>query len=189
MARTKKPQPEQFELVATIEKVEHSYYISEYRHLDAPAGDEAIIELTGRIEQISPRHKKHLGKPIEMSLACERSFDREERKPPSGHPFLLNLNLRKDCCSLMAYLPADALWELPKMIDRGAITHLEARFGESWRGSADLLSLHFASLPKLREIEEALAGKQVSRADAGRNRSPWPSPHYGVQHGSGCRSE
>jgi hypothetical protein len=73
---------------------------------------------------------------------------------------MLTVNLRKGGCSLMAYIPADAFWALPAMISSGAVTHVEARFGKSHYGSADLLSLYFA--PAHRLIESKLTQPSTS---------------------------
>lgn len=149
MPKKQRP-PEPGRLVATIETVEHSYYVSQYREHGNWFDDEAILDVIGKIEEISPRHKRHLGRRIEMSFACSRRFTKEATEP-EGKPFLLNVNLKKDRCSFMAYLPADAFWALPGMIASKAVTHIEARFSEPHYGSADLLSVHFATAAKLAE--------------------------------------
>lgn len=137
-------------LIAKIEAVEQSYYISEDAERDRPMGDEATLDIVGRIEQISLRLKQHLDRQIDISLVCERSFSRDERTPVTNNPFLMLVNLRKSGCSLMAYLPADAFWALPQMIAAGA-THIEVRFEPPHHGSGTLLSLHFASASKIGE--------------------------------------
>jgi len=148
----KPPPPEPCTLVAKIVSMQRDYYISENRSHEHPVGDEACIDIVGRIEQISPTLKQHLGREIDMSLMCARSFERDERTPPSDKPFLLMINLRKGGCSLMAYLPTDPFWALPAMVTSGAITHIEARFEPPSRGSGLLLSLHFGPIDKVTPV-------------------------------------
>lgn len=151
MPRKKPPRPKPDMLIAKIEAVEQSYYISENAGHERPVGDEAILDIVGRIEQISPRLKQHLDRQIDISLVCERSFSRDERTPTTNNPFLMLVNLRKGGCSLMAYLPADAFWALPQMIATGA-THVDVRFEPPHHGSATLLSLYFASAQRLADM-------------------------------------
>lgn len=138
----RKPPPEPSTLTAVIEGKAQSYYLSQEPGLGR-VDDEAIIDLVGRIEEISPAHKRHQGKQIEMSLVCSRSFSRDDPTPTTDKPFLLSVNLRGEQRSLMAYMPADAFWSVSSMIVAGEITHVEARFGPIHRGNADLLSLHW----------------------------------------------
>src|SRR5690242_5515247 len=98
----KPPQPEPEMLVARIESFEQTYYLSQYREHAMPVQDEAFIEIKGRIERISPRHKQHLHREIEVSLACSRGFEREGRTVTSDNPFLLPVQLRKEQSSFMA---------------------------------------------------------------------------------------
>jgi hypothetical protein len=149
MVRRKPVPPVPSILIAKIETVEQTYYISENREHRRPVGDEAIIEIMGTIEQISLRHKRRLHRSIEITLACSRSFSGEDRIPPSDKPFLLPVQLRKDRCSIMVYLPADAFWAMPPMITSGSITHVEVRFGPSRYGSAELLSIYLFPKSKL----------------------------------------
>lgn len=152
MARKAQPPPEPQTLVARIESFEQTYYISEYRQHAAPVQDEAIIEIVGRIERISPKLKQHLDQPIDISLACSRGFDLDDPTPPSDNPFLLPMRLSKRQRSCMAYVPAAAFWSIPNMIDTGRITHIEARFEPLHRGDGDLLSLYFLPVSKLAEL-------------------------------------
>ena len=145
----KPARPEPVTLIAKIETVEQTYYISEYADHKPSVSDEAIIDIVGRIEQISPSQKQHGGREIEISLVRARSFERGEENSPSDRPFMLVVNLRKGGCSLMAYLPSDAFWALPPMIASGSITHIEARFEPPHRGSGNLLSLYFAPAQKV----------------------------------------
>jgi hypothetical protein len=147
MPKKKRP-PDQGRLVATIETVEQTYYASQNREHGDWFDDEAILDITGKVEGISPRHKRHLGQKIEMSFVCSRRFEKDVAEP-AGKPFLLSVNLKKDCCSFMAYLPADAFWALPSMIASKAVTRIEAMFGEPHSGSADLIGVYFATTPKL----------------------------------------
>lgn len=129
-------------LTAVIEEVKRSYFIAEEREFRR-VDDEAIIDLLGRIENISPAHTRHLGKGIEMSLVCARSFHQDEPKPTVERPSLFSVNLRGEQRSLMAYVPADAFWALASMIASGEVTHIEARFTPPRYGHGDLLSLHY----------------------------------------------
>jgi len=152
MVKGKPVPPVPSTLITKIETVEQTYYISENREHQTPVGDEAIIEIMGTIEQIDLRHKRHLHRSMEITLVCSRSFFGEDRTPPSDKPFLLPVQLRKDRCSVMAYLPADAFWALPPMITSGSITHVEVRFGPSRCGSAELLSIYLLPKSKLSSV-------------------------------------
>jgi hypothetical protein len=150
MARSKKPpKPQPEGLAAIIETVEQTYYIADYQQGDTPLGDESIIDIVGRIEQISPRHIAHLGEKVGISLICARSFAGKEPTPVTDRPILYGITLRKNQHSALAYLPADAFWALPPMIRSGAITHIELRFNPIHRGSADLVAIHLAPASKL----------------------------------------
>lgn len=143
MGRKRKPPAESFTLTASIDSVERSYFIAEHHDLRR-VDDEAILTIRGRIEQISPRYKRHAGSIIEMQLLCARSFHRDKPLPASDKPFLMSVSLRGDSPSLGAYLPADAFWALPDMISSKAVTHIQAEFGPSRAGLADLQFLYFA---------------------------------------------
>jgi len=153
MAKRKPRPPEPEILVAAIEGMESTYYISELRGEVRHVDDEAILDIVGRIERHDRRRSQYLGQRIEISLVCARSFGAEASTTPTGRPFLMSVQLRKGACSLMAYLPADAFWSLPAMISSGAVTHVEARFDKPRYGSGDLQSLYFATASKLDEIE------------------------------------
>lgn len=150
---TRRTRPEEtFDLTATIERVEQTYYISENRGHKEPVEDEAIIDITGTISMISPAYKQHHGREIEVSVIRARSFTDDGPTPITDKPFLLTVNLRKNRCSAMAYIPADAFWALPGMISSGAVTHIMVRFDKPWRGTATLLSLYFAPLSKIEAL-------------------------------------
>lgn len=144
----KKPAPEPGRLIAAIETVEQSYFIAQHREHDDAFDDEAILDVTGKIEEISLLHRQHLGHEIEMSFVCARRFTSDQTQP-SGKPSMFGLTLKKDQRSLLVYLPADAFWALPSMIGSKAVTRVEVSFGASRYGRADLLSLHFAAASKL----------------------------------------
>jgi hypothetical protein len=148
MSRTRAREPEPEKLTAIIERIEQTYYIAEHRGHALPVGDEAIVNMVGRIVEIDPRHKDHLGENIEVSLICERNFARDERTPPTDRPFMLPVTLNKRRRVMSAYIPADVLWSLPSIIRSGAITHIEARFSPLHRGSGALISLHFTPAQK-----------------------------------------
>ncbi len=80
-----------------------------------------------------------------MTLLCARSFAKDEATPTGNKSVLFSLNLRKGACSLLAYLPSDAFWALPGMISSKAVTHIGVRFSKPYRGSADLVALHFTT--------------------------------------------
>lgn len=147
----KPPLPEPEMLIARIENFEQTYFISEHREHREPVADEALIEINGRIETITPRHKHHLHRPVAITLACAASFQTEGRTLASNDPYLVSVNLRRDRCSLMAYLPAHAFWAIPAMIDNGRATHIEARFSPTRYGSGELLSIHLVPQSKLAE--------------------------------------
>lgn len=138
----RKPPIEPSTLTAAIEDVKRSYYISEqrdYRRVD----DEAIIDVIGRIEEISAAHKRHLGQQLDMTFVCARSFHQDQPERDVERPSLFSVHLRGEQRSLMAYLPADAFWALASMIASGEITHIEARFMPPRYGHGDLLSLYY----------------------------------------------
>jgi hypothetical protein len=150
MPRRTKSQVETFTLAAAIESIERSYFIGEHRE-HRRVDDEAILTISGVIERISKRHKRHAGGAIEMQFVCARSFDREKPLPAIDQPFLLSVSFRGENRSLMAYLPSDAFWALPEMITSQAVTHVEAEFGPSHSGHADLQWLNFTRAPTFAE--------------------------------------
>lgn len=152
MAKRKSHPPEPEILIASIESVERTYYISEMRGEIRRVDDEAIMEIVGRIERVNPRRSQYLNEPIGISLLCARSFGGEASTSATGKPFLMSVQMRKKGCSVAAYLPADAFWALPEMISSGAITYIEARFDRLNRGSGDLQSLYFATASRLAEV-------------------------------------
>jgi hypothetical protein len=129
-------------LVARIESFEHTYYIAEDRANREPVQDEALIEIVGQVEWVSPRHKQHQGEKVEFSLLCAQSFSIDAPNTTRSHPFLLSMNLKKGNRSCMAYLPSNVFWSIPNMIETSRVTHIEARFEPLHRGSGSLLSLY-----------------------------------------------
>lgn len=111
-----------------------------------------LIDIVARIEQASPRHKQHCGEQIGITLACAQTYNEEGRTPTSDKPFLLNMNLRKNNRSFMAYLPTAAFWAIPRMIDTGRITHVHAMFAPLHRGDSELLSVYLIPESKLDEL-------------------------------------
>lgn len=148
MPKRKPVRPEPEMLVARIEQVEPSYYISSHGTA-SNVGDEAILDITGIIEQIGARYRDRLGQEIAISMVMERRFLGDEARPTADKPMLLSVNLRKGQQSLMAYLPADVFWALPPLIAAKAITHVEARFEKPHHGWGVLDSLHFVPRSKL----------------------------------------
>jgi len=110
MARRKRPESE--ELTARIDGFSQTYYLAQTsvvpRHLD----DEAQLEIAATIVAVSSRHARFLNTPIEISLLCARKFVRDEPDATRERPFMLDMHLRKDRCSCMAYIPSDAFWAL-----------------------------------------------------------------------------
>lgn len=150
--RKKAPTPQPEMLVARIESFEQTYYISEYRTQGARADDEALIDIVARIEHVSPRHMQHCGEQIGITLACAHTYNEEGSTPTSDKPFLLNMNLRKNNRSFMAYLPSAAFWAIPRMIDAGSVTHIHAMFAPLHRGDSELLSVYLIPKSKLSEL-------------------------------------
>jgi hypothetical protein len=157
MPRKKSP-PDPEYLVATIDKIERTYFVSQ-EHEHGFLDDEAIVDVTGTIEDISARHARFLGQPIAMTFACARRF-KKDADHAENEPVLFPMNLRKTGCSFMAYLPADAFWTLPSMIDSEAVTCIEARFASVRYGSGELLSVYFATRSKLHELALLLAPRR-----------------------------
>ena len=153
MARRKPPRPDPEKLVARIESYEETYYISQDRDHDVPVGDEAMIDIVARIERISPRHKQHVGEPLDITLTCARSYSDDEPTMASDKPALLVMNLSKRYRGFMAYLPSAAFWAIPGMIETGKVTHIDVRFARLDRGSGDLLSVYLIPASKVDEVE------------------------------------
>lgn len=147
MARRKTPPPDPELLVARIESFEQSYYIAQDRARDPSVADEALINLTAIIEDISKRLKKHLGEKIEITLGCSNLVEGSHPAAARDQPFLLMMNLRKDYRGCMVYMPRDPFWAIPRMIETGRVTHIEARFAPIRYGDGELLSLHFMPQP------------------------------------------
>jgi len=152
MARKKLPRPEPEQLVARIESFEQTYYLSEDRTHREPVQDEAVIEIIAAIEWVTSRHKQHVGEKIEISLLCAQSFGAEEPHEVRSHPFLLMMNLRKNIRSCMAYLPANAFWSIPQMIEAGRVTHVHLMFEPLNRGSSTLLSVYLIPETKVADL-------------------------------------
>ena len=113
MPRKKKPlPPDPSSLTARIEQSSRNYYPAEYPSIRV--GDEAIIEVVGRIEEISRTLKRHRGERLEMAFACSRSFSRDDPTLLTDKPFLLMVTFKSNNRSLMAYLPADAFWAVSR---------------------------------------------------------------------------
>ena len=140
MRKPKPPPPVIEELVAAIERTTPSYYISEHeRWVD----DEAILNITARIEAIGKKHKHLIGSTLDLSLTCSRRFDRDEGETTGGRPWLHGLRLTKDGCFAGASLHADVFWALRSMITAGQINHVNLRYQNPRYGSAALLSIAF----------------------------------------------
>ena len=165
MRRRKQPLPDPEYLVASIENIEETYYVSQERERGRYLDDEAIIEVIGKIEKISPRHKRFIGNRIEMSFVCSRRFGSDHAQSESG-PALFSMNLRKGGCSFMAYLPADAFWALPAIITSKAITCVETTFAHTRYRSGELLSVYFATPAKLEQLAAVVARYAQSPASA-----------------------
>lgn len=128
-------------LIARIEQSSRTYYLSEYPGIRIE--DEARIEVTARIEEISPALKRHRGEQIDMCFACSRSFRDDSPTPAIEKPVLLMVTLKANHRALMAYLPSDAFWAVAGMITSGEITYIEVSFGPIRYGNGPLLSLHW----------------------------------------------
>jgi hypothetical protein len=96
-------------LITTIERVERSYYISQFDGRGrAPPQDEALTTLHAKVVQISSRHKAYIGSGLEVTLGCARGDGRG-----GVDPFLLPVNLRGVELRTMACLPQDASDAIP----------------------------------------------------------------------------
>lgn len=135
------------ELRAHILTVSRNYYVSSSQLGDESyTDDEAILEVAGLIEEISPRHRKHLGLPITISLLSAKRYS-PKREPSSS--FFGSSNLRGASRSALSYLPAKPFWHIPEMIAGGA-DYIELRFAPLVRGYAPLWSLWIGKQPDLR---------------------------------------
>lgn len=139
-------------LVARISGIQQAYFISQYRMRGEHVDDEAMIDVLGTIEFISPRLKQHLGAPIEMSFACARTYNSAGPTPTSDKPVLLTMNLRKNNRSFLAYLPSAPYWSIPNMIAIGSVTHVHAMFAPITRGSGELLSVYLLPEAKVDDV-------------------------------------
>lgn len=115
------------------------------------------MDIVGHIEEISPAYQQHLHQPIDISLVCAKSFERDGRTATTDNPFLLPIRLLKNDRGLMGYLPADAFWAMPPMIEAGRYTHVEARFGPLHRGRGDLVSLLFGTSSRIDDMISAFS--------------------------------
>lgn len=80
--RARKPRiPESETLVAAIEEVQQTYYISELQGHGRRVEDEAILDIVGRIERAEHSRRQHLHRRIEMSFICARSFGGDNPPP------------------------------------------------------------------------------------------------------------
>ena len=141
------------ELTAKIESYCRTYYLAQHSGEGRRLEDEAQLEITATIIDISKRHRRFLCAPIEINLLTARSFDRSDEPTKSAEAvFLCQINLRKGSCSCLAYLPADAFWALPDMHRSGAVTHIQIAFEPTRHGSGALQSIYLAPEAKLEPI-------------------------------------
>jgi hypothetical protein len=149
VAKTKKSKHKwpiaEHHLYADIRAASFTYFIASHGSARTTEWieDEAIIELDAEIAKIEPLQPEHVGKQIECSLVCSRSFSREKSsETPAGMPFLYSIILRRNGRSMLAYLPADAFWTVQAQLQAGTLKHLEASYQRPARGSSDLTSLY-----------------------------------------------
>jgi hypothetical protein len=141
------------ELTAKIESYCRTYYLAQHSGESRRLEDEAQLEITATVIDISRRHRRFLGAPIEISLLTARSFNRSDERTKSAETaFLCQMNLRKIGCSCLAYLPSDAFWALPDMLRSGAVTHIQITFEPTRHGSGTLQSIYLAPEMKLKTI-------------------------------------
>jgi hypothetical protein len=136
-------------LVAKIEQFEISYYFLNRGMSSGPTIDEGRIDIVTTIQGITPKLKRFDGLPFAVGLAIERLYAEEGRTVLSDRPFMLPVQLSKAGGSCFAYLPADAFWEIPRLIDTGRFSHIDIGFGTLHRGSAELGHLYFCPQSKL----------------------------------------
>lgn len=136
------PVTDTYQLVAVIEQSIFSYYVSEARASDDHlTDDEAILDVSARIEQISAPYKNHLHQLLDISLVTAQRF--RERKPEAPPAALHTLALRKDHRGFLSYLPRDAFWALLPRLENGSLGVIEVRFERLLRGSGAIASLYF----------------------------------------------
>src|SRR5688572_15727449 len=99
MAARKKSPVERNELLARIYDWRMSYSISDYRLVRPRIDDEALMDLTGRIESIGPKHAGLIASPIHIALGCSMSYGADGPLQAGGAPSLFSLTFRKDHCS------------------------------------------------------------------------------------------
>jgi hypothetical protein len=146
---------EREELTAKILSFRQNYYLSRYdQGEEALVDDEAALVIDAVVEQISARHIRHLGKPIEISLL---HAERYPRKPDAEARFFGSLTLRGEHRSALAYLPQQPFWALPRLIERGAVI-LQLHFASLWRGRSSLLGL-FVGWPS--DVESVTLSEDV----------------------------
>ena len=149
MRKRKMPIEENNRLVGKIENVETTYYLSAHGATARRATDEGRIDIAARIASIAPKFKRFADLPIEVTLLVERVYVEEGRTAPSDRPLLFSVRLNKHGGSCLAYLPSDAFWEIPRLIDAGRFTHIDIGFGTMHQGHADLQHLYFCPESKL----------------------------------------
>src|SRR5215216_4346504 len=117
----KLPDPEHL-LVAQVRESRFSYYISSHhsKQVTERVGDEAIIDIVAEITNSEPSQPELMGKPIDCSLICARTFVHDSSERPY-QPMLYSMKLRRNERSLLAYLPADAFWALQARLDKATL--------------------------------------------------------------------
>jgi hypothetical protein len=131
-------------LVARIERVSRSYYLS----ILPTSGleDEAITELSGSIERASPRHQTAVGETMTVSLLCAHRYPEERVDGTSG--FFGSVCLRSGQRSALAYIPAQAFWNLPSLLEC-EVGHIQLRFEKVRYGTGELTSVFIGPLEEM----------------------------------------
>ena len=132
------------ELRARILKVRRHYFITRSDDREKPfIDDEAEIQIDAVIEDVSAKHRKHLGEAISVTLLSARRYAPEDKAPTS---FFGSVTMRGSQRSALAYLPPVPFWNVPTLIRDGAEL-LELTFTPMKRGFSDLLSVHITDEP------------------------------------------
>lgn len=134
------------ELRARILKVRRRYFITRSEDYEKPfIDDEGEIQIEAVIEDVSGKHRKHLGEAISVTLLSARRYAPEDKAPAT---FFGSVTLRGSQRSVLAYLPSRPFWNVPALISDGAEL-LELTFTPMRRGFVDLLSVHVTDEPTM----------------------------------------
>lgn len=146
-------------LVARIDSHRLSYYASQPQERDPPFfDDEALIDISATIERVSERHRAYVGQTLEITLACARTYKPGDLSASQDTPSLFSMTLKQAQRSCLGYLPSEAFWPIPLLIENGTYTHVETRFTPLSRGHGELLGIWLGTRAGLDAIQKSTSG-------------------------------